>query len=159
MIFYRLNQSLLKSLLLCGLLLLAGFSCHESLKSDMPVVTLNLGGQEIQVEVANKISTRDAGLMFRKRMGEDIGMLFVFPDSSPRAFWMKNTLIPLSIAFMDEKGAILNILEMPPQTERSFYSNGKAQFALEMNTGWFVKKGLKPGDVVLGLAKAPAAGE
>ena len=155
----HLNRSILKPLLLCGAIFLAGFSCHEGIRSDLPVVQLNLGNKEIQVEVANKISTRDAGLMFRKEMGADTGMLFVFPDSAPRAFWMKNTLIPLSIAFMDERGVILNILEMSPQTENSNFSNGNAKYALEMNADWFEKNGLKPGDLVAGLAKAPEANE
>lgn len=86
-----------------------------------------------------------AGLMFRKDLGSDVGMLFVFSDSQQRAFWMKNTLIPLSIAYMNEKGAVENILEMPPQTEQSFMSAGPAKFALEMNAGWFSKHGVKPG--------------
>lgn len=156
---FKFNQMILKPLLLCGAIFLAGFSCHESLKSDLPVVLLKLGGKEVQVEVANKISTRETGLMFRKEMGLDTGMLFVFPDSAPRAFWMKNTVIPLSIAFMDEKGVILNILEMPPETEQSFFSSGKAKYALEMNSGWFRKNGLKAGEAVEGIGKAPAAQE
>jgi len=157
MILAQARQPLLKILLLCGAVFLAGFSCHAGLKSDLPVVPLKLGGKEIQVEVANKISTRDAGLMFRKEMGEDVGMLFVFPDADQRAFWMKNTLIPLSIAFMDEKGIILNILEMSPQTENTHFSAGKAKYALEMNAGWFTKNGFKPGDPITGVTQAPSA--
>ena len=155
----KLGNPILKSLLLSGALFLAGFSCHEGVRSDLPVVPLSLGGKEIQVEVANKISTRETGLMFRKEMASNSGMLFVFPDSAPRAFWMKNTPLPLSIAFMDERGVILNILEMPPETETSFFSNGKAKYALEMNSGWFDKNRLKPGDKVGGLVAAPGAVE
>jgi uncharacterized membrane protein (UPF0127 family) len=140
-------------------LFLSGFSCHSTLKSDLPVVPLKISGHEILVEVANRVATRDSGLMFRQEMGGDNGMLFVFPDTDQRYFWMKNTVIPLSIAYMDEKGAILNILEMPPETEKSFPSNGPARFALEMNKGWFAKQGIKPGDVVEGVLNAPKAQE
>ena len=93
--------------------------------------------------------------MFRQHMDSDNGMLFVFDDTAERYFWMKNTVIPLSIAFMDEKGIILNILEMPPETEQTFPSAGPAKYALEMNTGWFSQNGLKVGDLVDGALAAP----
>ena len=134
-----------------------GLSCRGSLRSDLPVVTLHLGGKTVQAEVANREATRDAGLMFRNELGKDNGMLFVFPDSQKRYFWMKNTMIPLSIAFMDAKGNILNILEMPPQTEQTFASDGPARFALEMNAGWFRRNGLHAGDPVQGVLQAPPA--
>ena len=146
-------------LLLTGTLLLSGFSCHHVLKSDLPVIALKMEGHEIYVEVANKEATRETGLMFRGEMEWDNGMLFVFNDYAPRYFWMKNTLIPLSIAFIDDKGMILNILEMPPQTEQTFPTRGPARFALEMNAGWFTKEGVKPGDGVEGVLKAPPAME
>ncbi len=153
------RTSLIKIILLFATLLLTGFSCHAGLKSDLPIVQLKLGGKVINVEVANKVFARETGLMFRKEMGRDNGMLFVFPDTAPRAFWMKNTVIPLSIAFLDEKGAILNVLEMPPETENSFLSKGAAKFALEMNAGWFDSNHFKPGDVVEGVLNAPKAEE
>src|SRR5579859_2376755 len=127
----------LKVILLMAALFLAGASCRKTLKSDLPVMTLHLGGREVQVEIANKPATRFSGLMYRREMDEDNGMLFVFPDSARRAFWMKNTLIPLSVAYLDEKGVIENILEMPPETEENFLSKGPAKFVLEMNKGWF----------------------
>ncbi len=136
-------------------LLWTTIGCHQRLKSDLPVIQLKIKNHEIYVEVANKKATQMAGLMFRKHMDSDNGMLFVFADSQPRSFWMKNTLIPLSIAYLDNKGAILNILEMPPRTEETFLSQGPAKFALEMNSGWFEKYGLKPGDVVEGALSAP----
>jgi uncharacterized protein len=138
-----------------GVLVFLGFSCRQTLKSDLPVTSLKINGHEIFVEVANTETTREAGLMFREHMDWDNGMLFVFDDTAQRYFWMKNTVIPLSIAFMDEKGVILNILEMPPETEQNFPSNGPARFALEMNTGWFTKNGLKAGDLVEGALEAP----
>jgi uncharacterized protein len=136
-------------------LVLLGSSCKPELKSDLPIVQLSIDGNKILVEVANTESTRMAGLMFRSEMGADNGMLFIFSDDASRAFWMKNTLIPLSIAFMDEKGMIENTLEMPPQTEQTFMSAGPAKFALEMNAGWYTKHGIKPGDLVAGATAAP----
>jgi uncharacterized protein len=113
----------------------------------------------VQAEVANTPPTRETGLMFRSGMDRDHGMLFVFADSTPLQFWMKNTLIPLSISFMDAQGRILNILEMPPQTEETFPSKGPAKYALEMNKGWYADHGVKAGDVVEGALKAPKAEE
>ncbi len=149
--------SFLKTFLLFLSVALFGFACGSGKKSDLPVVQLNADGNKVEVEVANTEPTRMAGLMFRRDMGENTGMLFVFSDSQPRAFWMKNTLIPLSIAFMDDKGKIENILEMPPQTEQTFRSAGAAKYALEMNAGWFTKKGVKAGDVIEGAVQAPAS--
>ena len=97
------SPSILKISILGLSLLLMGNSCDQKIKSNLPVVQLKLGNKTIDVEVANKVFTREAGLMFRKEMGRDTGMLFVFTDTAPRAFWMKNTVIPLSIAFLDEK--------------------------------------------------------
>lgn len=137
-------------------LLLSGFNCHKAVPpSGLPVVNLSINGKTISAEVANTEVTRETGLMFRREMGKDDGMLFVFPDTAPRAFWMKNTLIPLNIAFIDEKGIILNLWEMPPMTENPFESAGPAKYALEMNTGWFTSNGAKPGDQVQGVLDAP----
>ncbi|HVM32210.1 MAG TPA: DUF192 domain-containing protein [bacterium] len=145
--------------LVAGLFAASGVACHPKEKSGLPVVTLTIDGHPVEAEVANQESTRMTGLMFRREMDKDHGMIFVFADSQIRAFWMKNTFIPLSIAYMDDKGVILNILEMPPQTEDAFYSAGQAKYALEMNTGWYKKNGVKAGDRVEGLAAAPAAAQ
>jgi len=123
----------------------------------MPVVSLKVDGQEVWAEVANKEATRSSGLMFRQEMDWNNGMLFVFPDTAMRAFWMKNTLIPLSVAFMDEKGNIINTEEMIPQSEQSVWSKGPAKYVLEMNGGWFGKEGVKPGDKMEGVLTAPKA--
>src|SRR5258708_2382448 len=149
----------LKLLVPLFFIFLTGFECARSLKSDLPIVPLKINDQQILVEVANKPATRSAGLMFRKEMDQNVGMLFVFPDSEPRAFWMKNTFIPLSIAFADENGKILNILEMPPQTEENFSSKGPAKFALEMNAAWFAKHGIGAGDSIEGALNAPKGDE
>ncbi len=153
----KVNRTLFKTILLFGTIILFGFSCRHGLKSDLHTISLKLGGHEIFVEVANKEATRETGLMFSHLMDWDNGMLFVLEDSAQRYFWMKNSLIPLSIAFIDARGNILNILEMPPQTEQTFPSDGPAKFALEMNAGWFTKNGLKAGDVVEGVLTAPKA--
>jgi uncharacterized membrane protein (UPF0127 family) len=131
--------------------------CKQEIKSDLPMAKLTLRHRTITVEVANKEATRMTGLMFRRSLPQDQGMLFVFPDDTVRAFWMKNTQIPLSIAFMDDQGNIENILEMPPYSEEQFYSQGPAKYALEMNTGWFTRNGLKEGDPVEGVKFAPPA--
>ena len=86
----------------------------------------------------------------RRELAPHAGMLFVFEETQTLCFWMKNTLIPLSIAFLQDDGTILNIEEMKPQTLNSHCSLRPARFALEMNAGWFSKRGLKPGDKVSG---------
>ena len=103
----------------------------------------------ISVEVADSDFLRDRGLMFRQNMGEDEGMLFIFPESDQRGFWMKNTYIPLSIAFLDDNGTILNIADMSPHDLNTTYSEGPARGALEMNQGWFERNGISPGCRVL----------
>jgi uncharacterized membrane protein (UPF0127 family) len=93
--------------------------------------------------------------MFRKSLGANSGMLFVFPDVAPHCMWMKNTLVPLSVAFMDEQGTIVSIHDMKPHDETSHCAAKPARFALEMNQGWFAQKGIKAGARISGLDKAP----
>jgi uncharacterized membrane protein (UPF0127 family) len=147
------------SFLIVVFFLLGGLSCHPGPKSVLQVVQLKAGGKNLWVEVANKLSTRETGLMFRREMGKDDGMLFVFKEPQQLYFWMKNTYIPLSIAYLDEQGRILNTLEMPPLTENNFPSKGPAKYAIEMNAGWFPSNGIKEGDVVEGVLTAPRADE
>jgi hypothetical protein len=145
---------------LCFILLGSGSGgCKQELKSDLPTAKLTLHQHVITVEVANKTATRMTGLMFRRSLPADQGMLFVFADDTVRAFWMKNTQIPLSIAYLDDQGKIVNILEMPPYSEDQFFSQGPAKYALEMNAGWFSRNGLKAGDLVEGVKNAPLATE
>lgn len=99
------------------------------------------------VELATTPGERRKGLSGRKELEQDRGMLFVWPDSAPRRFWMKDTSIPLSVAFLTERGRILNIARMEPsQTERTYPSQGPAKYALEVNRGWFARHGIGPGD-------------
>ena len=94
--------------------------------------------------------------MMRERMATNHGMLFVFPQAERHCMWMRNTLLPLSVAFLDDQGRILNIEDMQPQTENNHCAVAPARFALEMNRGWFAGKGIKPGQRIGGLEKAPA---
>jgi uncharacterized protein len=119
-----------------------------------PEIELNAGLYVIRAEVVDAPETRARGLMYRKSMPANHGMLFVFPDVERQCFWMKNTLIPLSIAFLDEHGAIVNIADMQPQTEDNHCSERPVRYALEMNQGWFAAKRIGPGTRVTGLAQA-----
>lgn len=115
--------------------------------------TLQIGLHRIDAEVADTDAERQQGLMFRKSMAPNAGMLFVFPLASRICFWMKNTDLPLSIAFIDETGRIVNIEDMKPQTETSHCAAAAVPYALEMNKGWFKEKGLKVGSKVSGLPR------
>ena len=119
------------------------------------ILMLNAGGQSIKAEVAADDATRQQGLMFRTSMGKNDGMLFVFPELGYHAMWMRNTLIPLSVAYMDQAGKILSIHEMQPQTETPHQAAGPARYALEMNAAWFTSHKVRVGDTIKGLEKAP----
>ena len=108
-------------------------------------IPLNAGMHVIQAEVAQTPVQRQIGLMNRPAMGVNEGMLFVFEVPSQQCFWMKNTLLPLSIAFLSDDGTVVNIEDMQPQTLDSHCSRKEVRYALEMNVGWFAKRGIKPG--------------
>ncbi len=120
----------------------------------LPTISLAFGKHKLLAEIAASPQTRERGLMFRYDMKEDEGMLFVFPATQRQSFWMKNTPLPLSIAFIDARGVVLNIRDMMPFTTDGHASEGEALYALEMNRGWFAGRGIKAGDRVLGLDKA-----
>jgi uncharacterized membrane protein (UPF0127 family) len=124
--------------------------------AQSPTLALSVGKHPIQAEVASTFESRARGLMYRKSLPTDRGMLFVFPDVGPQCMWMKNTYVPLSVAFIDERGVILNIADMKPQTEDSHCAAAPARYVLEMNQGWFAAKGIKPGAPIAGIEKAPA---
>jgi hypothetical protein len=117
---------------------------------------LNAGMHLIQAEVAASFQDRAKGLMCRPSMPTNAGMLFVFRDVERHCMWMRNTLIPLSVAFVDEQGVIVSIHDMQPQSDDSHCAAGPARYALEMNQGWFEKRGIKAGAKLGGLDKAPA---
>ncbi len=120
-------------------------------QAALPTADLTIGGHKIVAEIAATQDDRATGLMNRFSLQPDRGMLFVFERSEPLAFWMKNTYIPLSIAFIDESGRIVNIDDMAPQTEASHWSSAPSRYALEMRKGWFVQHGVKAGDRVEGI--------
>ena len=120
----------------------------------LPVVQLNAGMHLIRAEVAADFSSRAQGLMHRSAMPSNAGMLFIFDEAAAQCMWMKNTLIPLSVAFIDEHGAVINIEDMAPQTEDSHCARRPAAYALEMNRGWFAARGIKPGSRIGGIPGA-----
>ena len=125
-------------------------------QAQLPVVQLSAGIYLIKAEVAADMSTRAQGLMFRKSLPANDGMLFIFDEPAIQCMWMKNTLVPLSVAFMDERGVILNIEEMQPQTEDTHCAAAPALLALEMSKGWFAQRGIKPGMKLGGLEQLRA---
>ena len=137
--------------LLAGLLL----SGVVSAQNAMPVMELTAGFHRIEAEVAANDQNRQVGLMNRRSMAQQRGMLFVFPQANTHCMWMRNTLLPLSVAFLDEEGNIINIEDMQPQTENNHCARRPARYALEMNLGWFAQRGLKPGTRLNGIEKAP----
>lgn len=121
----------------------------------LPMMELTAGFHRIEAEVAANNPDRMQGLMHRKAMPQQHGMLFVFTTSAQHCMWMKNTLLPLAVAFIDDSGRIVNVEEMQPQTEDNHCAAKPARYALEMNAGWFAQRGLKPGDAIGGIERAP----
>jgi len=119
--------------------------------ADLSTTVLTVGDHKVTAEVVVTPEQRALGLMHRFSLKPDHGMLFVFERSEPLSFWMKNTFIPLSIAFIGADGRIVNIEDMKPQTEDTHWSKGPALYALEMRKGWFAEKGIGPGAVVKGI--------
>jgi len=119
----------------------------------LPVIDLKIDKNIIKAEVASSAPSQQLGLMYRKSMPEQSGMLFVFEQKAGHCFWMKNTLLPLSIAFIDDDGKIVNIEEMKPQSEANHCPLKPIRYALEMNSNWFEKRQLGAGKLVIGLPK------
>jgi uncharacterized membrane protein (UPF0127 family) len=113
-------------------------------------VELTAGMHVIKAELAVTQTQQAVGMMMRTEMGANEGMLFVNSASSPRCFWMRNTLLPLSIAFIADDGTIVNIAEMQPRSDESHCSSKPVRYALEMNKGWFAKRGIQPGSRIRG---------
>jgi len=132
---------------------LLAFAVAVPVLADGPlkVISLAVGKHPIRVEVVQKDEDLARGLMFREKLGKNDGMLFIFADPGYHSMWMMNTLIPLSVAFLDRDGVILNVEDMEPKTTDSHMAAGPAAYALETNKGWFAERKLKPGDKVTGL--------
>jgi uncharacterized membrane protein (UPF0127 family) len=132
--------------LLCALPLLAALACAaQTGPQKLPSVRLTAGMHNIQAEVARTPDERATGLMFRQSMGTNEGMLFAFEQPATQCFWMKNTFVPLSAAFVADDGTVVNIADMSPRSLESHCSDKPVRFVLEMNQGWFDKRGIKPG--------------
>lgn len=117
----------------------------EEPQTNLPRLKLSAGMHIIDAQLAQSGEERMTGLMYRKDMPQQEGMLFVFDQPSMQCFWMKNTLLPLSAAFVADDGIIVNVVDMKPQTTDSHCSVKPVRYVLEMNQGWFAKKGIKAG--------------
>lgn len=115
--------------------------------------SLTAGIYVIKAEVAANEAERQQGLMFREKMAPNEGMVFIFDAPAAVCMWMKNTPLPLSVAFLDDEGKIINIEDMKPQTTDTHCAAKQARYALEMNLGWFKQKNIKPGTVIAGLPR------
>ncbi len=124
---------------------------QDAPQTNLDRVQLAAGMHRLDVQVAATPDQRQTGLMFRKEMPQHEGMIFVFEQPAQQCFWMKNTLLPLSAAFVADDGTIVNIEDMAPQTLDSHCSAKPVRYVLEMNKGWFVKKGIKPGSKLQGV--------
>lgn len=153
-----------KTLLQRGMIAFLGFLIATSVlardgpQPRLPTIQLTAGMYVIQAEVAQTPSEQTIGLMHRQTMGINEGMLFIYDHLKVHCFWMRNTLLPLTIAFIADDGSIVNLKDMQPKTETPHCSAKPVRYALEMNQGWFDKRGLKPGFKLRGEPFTPIAG-
>ncbi len=140
-----------------GLCLLAFASSGraQDTAQSLPTLTLNAGIHVITAELAQTEEQREIGLMFRETMAANHGMLFVFERAGQQCFWMKNTLLPLDVAFIADNGTIVNTDRMKPRTLDAHCSSKPVRFVLEMNDGWFAKRGITAGSKLTGTPFAP----
>jgi len=144
------NDGLARRLVALAALCLAGWAGAQQIPQKLAAVRLTAGIHLINAELATTPQQREIGLMMRPSMEPNDGMLFVFEQAGQQCFWMKNTLIPLSVAFLADDGSVVNIEDMAPQTLDGHCSTKPVRFVLEMNQGWFAKRGIKPGFKVRG---------
>ncbi len=130
-------------------------TAQDTPQTTLPRIKLQAGMYQIDTQVAQTEAQRQIGLMFRQEMPQHEGMLFVFEQPATQCFWMKNTLLPLTAAFVADDGTIVNLVDMKPQTTDSHCSAKPVRFVLEMNQGWFAKKGVKAGSRLSGVAFKP----
>lgn len=144
-------RKILASLGLAVLIVLPHSQGFAAGDSSFPIVRLQMGLHLINAEVASTTSQREQGLMYRKKMAANDGMLFDFGAPAGVCMWMKNTYIPLSVAFIDQDGVIVNIEDMQPMTTLSHCAKKPVRYALEMNQGWFKQKNAGPGSKITKL--------
>lgn len=141
---------------LAGLAVVTGMSGSAAFaQGAMPLAELGAGMHRIEAEVAHTPQTRQIGLMHRTSLPQQRGMVFVFERDATHCMWMKNTPLPLSVAFVDAQGRVINIADMQPHTEDNHCAAAPARFALEMNLGWFAARGINPGDTLRGFDRLP----
>jgi uncharacterized membrane protein (UPF0127 family) len=119
-----------------------------SAESRLPTTRMSIGGESFNLEIAYRPEDQEAGLMNRKSMADDHGMIFVFPAERNLTFWMKNTLMPLDIVYLDRGGRVVSVKHMKPLDESAVPSDGPAMYAIELNAGAAARAGVKAGDVV-----------
>jgi len=136
-----------------ALVLLLAAAMHGFAQEKFSTTQIKVGSHTLKVEVAASDAQRMQGLMHREKLGKNDGMVFIFDEPAYQSMWMKNTFIPLSVAFLDGDGVILNILDMEPHTLTPNMSAGPARYAVETNKGWFEERKVKSGDRFTGLPR------
>lgn len=149
-IFARAGKSLLPLVAIAALQMPICAIAQEIPQTNLQHIQLTAGMYVIDAQVAMTPDQRQIGLMQRKDMAQHEGMIFVFEQASQQCFWMKNTILPLTAAFVADDGTIVNMADMKPQTTDSHCSTQPVRYVLEMNKGWFAKKGIKPGSKLAG---------
>ena len=149
-IFAQASKSLLSLVAIAALQMPGWAIAQEIPQTNLQRTQLTAGMYVIDAQVAMTPDQRQIGLMQRKDMAQHEGMIFVFEQASQQCFWMKNTILPLTAAFVADDGTIVNMADMKPQTTDSHCSTQPVRYVLEMNKGWFAKKGIKPGSKLAG---------
>lgn len=153
-LFHNTAMKITHFLLLTGFMTAAGFSQAQATEGQaqmqLPRITLKAGMYQIDAQVARSPQEREIGLMYRKEMPKHEGMLFVFEQAGQQCFWMRNTRLPLTAAFVADDGTLVNLADMKPMTDDAHCSKKPVRYVLEMNLGWFASKKLKAGDKLSG---------
>ena len=136
---------------MCALMVPGLLLAQQAPQPTLRTTKLTAGIHVITAEIASTPQSRMIGLMMRERLAPNHGMVFVFEDKSQHCFWMRNTLIPLSIAFLDDDGTVVSIADMSPKSEASTCPQRPVRYALEMDQGWFAKRGVTAGTKISGL--------
>jgi len=143
-------------ILISIIITIASFASYaQAPQTHLQRAVLSLGMFQIDAQIAQTPEERQIGLMFRAQMPQAEGMIFIFEEPSKQCFWMKNTILPLTAAFIADDGTILNLADMKPQTTETHCSAKPVRFVLEMNQGWFAKKGIKAGSKLKGVMFQP----
>ena len=145
------NKERIVALFACALMVPGLLLAQQAPQPTQRTTKLTAGIHVITAEIASTPQSRMIGLMMRERLAPNHGMVFVFEDKSQHCFWMRNTLIPLSIAFIDDDGTVVSIADMAPKSEASTCPQRPVRYALEMDQGWFAKRGVTAGNKISGL--------